>query len=116
MRQQSEPDRCVSAYQQLLVTSLVSCQLISNFLSAYQQLFLTKSNKMTICLLSLVSISAIPCERQQDANASLSDITEERKVGQEVDEEEEEVEVALGKGEHISQYVQILDFLEGKEV
>ena len=70
---------------------------------------------MTICLLSLVSISAIPCDvRQQDTNASLSDITEERKVGQEV--YEEEVEVALGKGEHISQYVQILDFLEGKEV
>ena len=104
MRQQSEPDRCVSAYQQLLVKSLVSSQLISNFLSAYQQLFLTKSNKMTICLLSFVSISAIPCDvRQQDANASLSDITEERKVGQEVDEEEV-VEVDLGKGE---QYVQI---------
>ena len=72
---------------------------------------------MTICLLSLVSISAIPCDvRQQDANASLSDITEERKVGQEVDEEEVEVEVDLGKGEHIPQYVQILDFLEGEEV
>ena len=71
---------------------------------------------MTICLLSLVSISAIPCDvRQQDANASLSDITEERKVGQEVDEEEVEVEVDLGRGEHIPQYVQILDFLEGEK-
>ena len=54
--------------------------------------------------------------KQQDTIASLSDITEERKVGQEVDEEEEVVEVDLGKGEHIPQYVQILDFLEGKEV
>ena len=72
---------------------------------------------MTICLLSLVSISAIPCDvRQQDANASLSDITEERKVGQKVDEEVEVVEVDLGKGEHIPQYVQILDSLEGEEV
>ena len=63
---------------------------------------------MTRCVLSPVSISAIPCDvKQQDANASLSDITEERKVGQEVDEEEEEVEVDLGKGEHIPQYVQI---------
>ena len=70
---------------------------------------------MTICHLSLVSISAISCDvKQQNANAPLSDITEERKVGQEVDEEE--VEVDLGKGEHIPQYVQILDFLiEGKE-
>ena len=60
---------------------------------------------MTIYHLSLVSISAIPCDvRQQDANLSFSDITEERKVGQEVDEEEEVVEVDLGKGE---QYVQI---------
>ena len=84
MRQQSEPDRCLSAYQQLLAT---------------------KSNKMTICHLSLVSISAISCDvKQQNANAPLSDITEERKVGQEVDEEEEVVEVDLGKGE---QYVQI---------
>ena len=71
---------------------------------------------MTICLLSLVSISAIPCDvRQQDTNASLSDITEERKVDQEVDEEEE-VEADLGRGEHIPQFVQILDFLEGEEV
>ena len=52
---------------------------------------------------------AIPNDvKQQDANASLSDITEERKVGQEVDEEEEVVVgVDLGKGEHIPQYVQI---------
>ena len=74
---------------------------------------------MTRCVLSPVSISAIPCDvKQQDANASLSDITEERKVGQEADEEEEVVEVEedLGKGEHIPQYVQILDFLEGEEV
>ena len=71
---------------------------------------------MTICHLSLVSISAIPCDvRQQDANASLSDITEERKVGQEADEEEEEVvEVDLGRGEHIPQFVQILDSQEGE--
>ena len=72
---------------------------------------------MTICHLSLVSISAISCdEKQQDANFSFSDITEERKVGQEVDEEVVEVEVDLGRGEHIPQFVQILDFLEGEEV
>ena len=70
---------------------------------------------MTICHLSLVSISAIPYDVKKQDAISLSDITEERKVGQEVDEEEE-VEVDLGKGEHIPQYVQILDFLEGKEV
>ena len=71
---------------------------------------------MTICLLFLVSISAIPCDvKQQNANSSLSDITEERKVGQEVDEEEEVVGVDLGRGGHIPQYVQILDFLEGEK-
>ena len=60
---------------------------------------------MTIRLLSLVSISAIPCDvRQQDANASLSDITEERKVGQEADEEEEEVRIILAiADEHLDQ-------------